>query len=136
MFPACFSRWPPAYWSVSSLIRCLPADTGYPDPRGELDPEAAPGLLYAGQWQDTESGLCYNRFRYYEPVTGLYLVRDRLGLLGGEQTYRYVPNPCGRVDPLGVAASSRISRLMDYMGDGRRASGHTGCVDGVRLSCS
>ena len=31
------------------------ADTGYPDPRGELDPEADPGLLYAGQWQDAES---------------------------------------------------------------------------------
>ncbi|ESD79136.1 hypothetical protein HMPREF1611_04611, partial [Escherichia coli 908573] len=45
----------------------LPADTDYPDPRGERDAEADPGLLYAGQWQDAESGLCYNRFRYYEP---------------------------------------------------------------------
>lgn len=34
--------------------------------------EADPGLLYAGQWQDAESGLCYNRFRYYEPETGMY----------------------------------------------------------------
>ncbi|MDT8486136.1 RHS repeat-associated core domain-containing protein, partial [Escherichia coli] len=92
----------------------LPADTDYPDPRGELDPEADPGLLYAGQWQDAESGLCYNRFRYYEPETGMYLVSDPLGLLGGEQTYRYVPNPCGWVDPLGLAASSKISSLMDY----------------------
>ncbi|HCT7201880.1 TPA: RHS repeat-associated core domain-containing protein [Escherichia coli] len=81
----------------------LPADTDYPDPRGERDAEADPGLLYAGQWQDAESGLCYNRFRYYEPETGMYLVSDPLGLLGGEQTYRYVPNPSGYVDPLGLA---------------------------------
>ncbi|GDK41908.1 type IV secretion protein Rhs [Escherichia coli] len=39
-------------------------------------------------------------------------------------------------DPLGLAASSKISRLMDYIGDGRRVSGHTGCLDGVCLSSS
>ncbi|HCK1870545.1 TPA: RHS repeat protein [Escherichia coli] len=128
--------WRPGQTSLWGLALSLPADTGYPDPRGELDPEAAPGLLYAGQWQDAESGLCYNRFRYYEPETGMYLVSDPLGLLGGEQTYRYVPNPCGWVDPLGLAASSKISSLMDYIGDGRRVSGHTGFLDGVRLSRS
>ncbi|HBN7435530.1 TPA: type IV secretion protein Rhs, partial [Escherichia coli] len=95
--------WRPGQTSLWGLALSLPADTGYPDPRGELDPEAAPGLLYAGQWQDTESGLCYNRFRYYEPETGMYLVSDPLGLQGGEQTYRYVPNPLGYVDPLGLA---------------------------------
>lgn len=128
--------WRPGQTSLWGLALSLPADTGYPDPRGELDPEADPGLLYAGQWQDAESGLCYNRFRYYEPETGMYLVSDPLGLLGGEQTYRYVPNPCGWVDPLGLAASSKISSLMDYIGDGRRVSGHTGFLDGVRLSHS
>lgn len=40
--------------------------------RARTGPEADPGLLYAGQWQDAESGLCYNRFRYYEPETGMY----------------------------------------------------------------
>ncbi|MFY3376800.1 zincin-like metallopeptidase toxin domain-containing protein [Escherichia coli] len=128
--------WRPGQTSLWGLALSLPADTDYPDPRGELDPEADPGLLYAGQWQDAESGLCYNRFRYYEPESGMYLVSDPLGLLGGEQTYRYVPNPCGWVDPLGLAASSKISSLMDYIGDGRRVSGHTGFLDGVRLSRS
>ena len=98
--------WRPGQTSLWGLALSLPADTGYPDPRGELDPEADPGLLYAGQWQDAESGLCYNRFRYYEPETGMYLVSDPLGLLGGEQTYRYVPNPLGYIDPLGLAKTS------------------------------
>uniref|UniRef100_UPI0005EB46E5 RHS repeat-associated core domain-containing protein n=1 Tax=Escherichia coli TaxID=562 RepID=UPI0005EB46E5 len=106
--------WRPGQTSLWGLALSLPADTGYPDPRGELDPEADPGLLYAGQWQDAESGLCYNRFRYYEPETGMYLVSDPLGLLGGEQTYRYVPNPCGYVDPLGLAITSIINKTVEF----------------------
>ncbi|HAX7267469.1 TPA: Rhs family protein [Escherichia coli] len=105
--------WRPWQTSLWGLALSLPADTGYPDPRGELDPEAAPGLLYAGQWQDTESGLCYNRFRYYEPETGMYLVSDPLGLQGGEQTYRYVPNPLGWIDQYGLAGCPRaLARAM------------------------
>uniref|UniRef100_UPI0005A5D9D0 RHS repeat domain-containing protein n=1 Tax=Escherichia coli TaxID=562 RepID=UPI0005A5D9D0 len=95
--------WRPGQTSLWGLALSLPADTGYPDPRGEWDPEADPGLLYAGQWQDAESGLCYNRFRYYEPETGMYLVSDPLGLGGGDNTYAYVPNPNEYIDPLGLA---------------------------------
>ncbi|MCA8476282.1 type IV secretion protein Rhs, partial [Escherichia coli] len=109
--------WRPGQTSLWGLALSLPADTGYPDPRGELDPEAAPGLLYAGQWQDAESGLCYNRFRYYEPESGMYLVSDPLGLLGGEQTYRYVPNPCGYVDPLGLAFCPRMQKTLQKLTD-------------------
>ncbi len=105
--------WRPGQTSLWGLALSLPADTGYPDPRGELDPEADPGLLYAGQWQDAESGLCYNRFRYYEPETGMYLVSDPLGLQGGEQTYRYVPNPLGWIDQYGLAGCPRaLARAM------------------------
>ncbi len=103
--------WRPGQTSLWGLALGLPADTGYPDPRGELDAEADPGLLYAGQWQDAESGLCYNRFRYYEPETGMYLVSDPLGLQGGEQTYRYVPNPLGYVDPLGLAVCPKLYEI-------------------------
>ncbi|WP_235835351.1 RHS repeat-associated core domain-containing protein, partial [Escherichia coli] len=105
--------WRPGQTSLWGLALSLPADTGYPDPRGELDPEADPGLLYAGQWQDAESGLCYNRFRYYDPETGMYLVSDPLGLQGGEQTYRYVPNPLGWIDQYGLAGCPRaLARAM------------------------
>ncbi|EEQ1784078.1 type IV secretion protein Rhs [Escherichia coli] len=109
--------WRPGQTSLWGLALSLPADTGYPDPRGELDPEADPGLLYAGQWRDGESGLCYNRFRYYEPESGMYLVSDPLGLQGGEQTYRYVPNPLRWIDPLGLNKGASLSKMMNSSSD-------------------
>ncbi len=40
-------------------------------------------LRFAGQYADDESGLHYNRFRYYDNETGQYLTPDPLGLMGG-----------------------------------------------------
>ncbi|QJB33340.1 RHS repeat-associated core domain-containing protein [Chitinophaga oryzae] len=34
---------------------------------------------YAGQYKDAETGLAYNRFRYYDASTGLYISQDPLG---------------------------------------------------------
>ncbi|SIP73387.1 hypothetical protein XIS1_1910002 [Xenorhabdus innexi] len=64
------------------------------------------GQLFAGQWLDQESGLVYNRFRYYSSVAGQYLTPDPIGLAGGENPYAYVENPTGWVDPLGLAGCS------------------------------
>ena len=61
-----------------------------------------PNLLFAGQYFDQESGLAYNRFRYYDPQNGCYLKSDPIGLAGGETPYAYVHNPMGWVDPFGL----------------------------------
>ncbi|WP_426578133.1 RHS repeat domain-containing protein [Xenorhabdus stockiae] len=53
---------------------------------------------------DEESGLVYNRFRYYSPVTSCYLTPDPLGLMGGVNHYSYVHNPTGWSDPLGLSS--------------------------------
>ncbi|WP_194298502.1 RHS repeat domain-containing protein [Capnocytophaga canimorsus] len=34
-----------------------------------------------GQYEDVETGLYYNRFRYYDPNSGLYVSQDPIGLL-------------------------------------------------------
>ncbi|MCF5725669.1 RHS repeat domain-containing protein, partial [Pseudomonas syringae] len=58
-------------------------------------------LRFQGQYFDQESGLHYNRHRYYNPDIGRYLTPDPVKLAGGINAYRYVPNPIGWVDPLG-----------------------------------
>ncbi|MFU2330254.1 RHS repeat-associated core domain-containing protein, partial [Pseudomonas sp. NFX98] len=60
-------------------------------------------LRFQGQYFDAESGLHYNRHRYYHPDIGRYLTPDPVKLAGGLNSYRYTPNPAGWVDPLGLA---------------------------------
>ncbi|KAB0508775.1 RHS repeat-associated core domain-containing protein, partial [Pseudomonas koreensis] len=59
-------------------------------------------LRFQGQYFDAESGLHYNRHRYYDSRLGRYLTPDPIKLAGGLNQYRYVPNPTGWVDPLGL----------------------------------
>ncbi len=59
-------------------------------------------LRFQGQYFDAETGLHYNRHRYYNPGTGRYLTPDPIKLAGGLNNYQYVPNPTGWVDPLGL----------------------------------
>ncbi|MCF4998995.1 RHS repeat protein, partial [Pseudomonas syringae] len=62
-------------------------------------------LRFQGQYFDAESGLHYNRHRYYDPEAGRYLTPDPVKLAGGLNQYQYTPNPTGWVDPLGLACS-------------------------------
>ncbi|MFP1794340.1 RHS repeat domain-containing protein, partial [Lonsdalea quercina] len=64
---------------------------------------ADPELAFAGQLRDSESGLCYNRFRYYDPAGGGYISPDPIGLRGGLNLYAYVKNPLTWIDPLGLS---------------------------------
>ena len=65
-------------------------------------------LLFTGQYEDTESGWVYNRFRYYDPHAGVYNAQDPLGLLANLGTAQgYVTNPVIWVDVLGLKGCSR-----------------------------
>ena len=59
-------------------------------------------LRFQGQYFDEETGLHYNRFRYYHPGTGQFINQDPIGLLGGLNNYQYAPNPVQWIDPLGL----------------------------------
>ncbi|MBS8663718.1 RHS repeat protein, partial [Escherichia coli] len=55
-----------------------------------------------GQQHDEESGLYYNRHRYYDPLQGRYITQDPMGLKGGWNLYQYPLNPLQQIDPIGL----------------------------------
>lgn len=61
-------------------------------------------IRFQGQWQDAETGLYYNRFRYYDPLTAQYTSPDPIGLKGGARPQGYVVNPIIFFDFFGLTA--------------------------------
>ncbi|MCX8435810.1 RHS repeat domain-containing protein, partial [Escherichia coli] len=78
------------------------------DEWGNLLNEENPHHVYQsyrlpGQQHDEESGLYYNRNRYYNPLLGRYITQDPIGLAGGWSLYAYPLNPVNGIDPLGLS---------------------------------
>ena len=66
---------------------------------------------FQGQYEDAETGLYYNRFRYYSPDEGMYLSQDPIGLAGNNPTlYGYVHDPNGWLDAFGLDCIKAKSR--------------------------
>ncbi|WP_419686033.1 RHS repeat-associated core domain-containing protein [Burkholderia theae] len=63
-------------------------------------------LRFQGQQVDEETGLAYNRYRYYDPSTGRFVSKDPIGLAGGMNVYAYAPSPVQWIDPLGLAKTT------------------------------
>lgn len=58
---------------------------------------------FQGQYEDEETGLYYNRFRYYISEIGGYLNQDLIGLTGNNLIfYNYVKNPNTWIDIFGL----------------------------------
>ena len=77
-----------------------------------------------GQHQDRESGLYYNRHRYYDPRIGRYINQDPIDLRGGANLYRYTFNPINQADVLGLNA------VVWAAVEGAEAGGTAGAVFG------
>ncbi len=81
---------------------------------------------YQGQYEDIETGLYYNRFRYYSPTEGIYTQPDPIGLAGNNPTlYGYVNNPLVEIDPYGLA---KLFQLGTY----RSLNGKSNIGDGLQ----
>ena len=74
-----------------------------------------------GQQYDEESGLYYNRHRYYDPLQGRYITQDPIGLKGGWNFYQYPLNPISNIDPLGLETLKCIKPLHSMGGTGERS---------------
>ena len=55
-----------------------------------------------GQYEDEETELYYNRFRYYDPSTGGYISQDPISIQGGINLYRYVHDCNSWADEFGL----------------------------------
>ncbi|KYF71253.1 RHS repeat domain-containing protein [Sorangium cellulosum] len=56
-----------------------------------------------GQYADEETGLCYTRFRFFDPETGGWCSPDPIRLLGGLNLFAWEGDPANTADPLGLA---------------------------------
>ncbi|MET1536880.1 RHS repeat-associated core domain-containing protein, partial [Burkholderia sola] len=70
--------------------------------------ETSNAIRFQGQYRDEETGLHYNRYRYYDPNIGRFTSKDPIGLAGGINVFQYAPNPTGWIDPLGLQKKSRV----------------------------
>jgi len=77
---------------------------GYEELKAESNKEDSftQPIRFQGQYLDEESGLHYNRYRYYSPKQQRFINQDPIGLVGGINHYQYAPNPVNWVDPMGL----------------------------------
>jgi RHS repeat-associated protein len=66
-------------------------------PKGFTQP-----LRMQGQYDDGNTGLYYNTFRYYDADAGRFSAEDPIELSGGINLYNYASNPFIWADPLGL----------------------------------
>ncbi|WP_437897637.1 RHS repeat-associated core domain-containing protein [Sorangium sp. So ce124] len=57
-----------------------------------------------GQYADEETGLCYTRFRFFDPEIGGWCSPDPLGIRGGSGLFRLDGSPTSSIDPLGLSS--------------------------------
>ncbi|WP_258958973.1 DUF6531 domain-containing protein [Paenibacillus tyrfis] len=72
---------------------------------------------YSGQYEDEETGLYYNRFRYYSPDEGIYTQQDPIRLAGGLRLYGYVSDPNAWVDLFGLNRRRQGCNPIEEMGN-------------------
>ncbi|WP_338846789.1 DUF6861 domain-containing protein [Massilia sp. W12] len=91
-------RWQASYQSWGNLLQVAYSEISAPCWLPQLQP-----LRFQGQYYDAETGLHYNRFRYYDPDIGRFISQDPIGLAGGNNIYQYAANPISWIDPLGLS---------------------------------
>lgn len=72
-------------------------------------------IRFQGQYEDTETGLYYNRSRYYDADSCRYINQDPISLVGNFNLYKYCRNPLNWIDPWGL--DELVYQLLDKDGN-------------------
>ncbi|WP_371353323.1 RHS repeat domain-containing protein, partial [Pseudoalteromonas sp. 68 DY56-GL68] len=92
---------------------------GYEEPEADTDFNKentfTQPIRFQGQYFDEESGLHYNRYRYYSPKQQRFINQDPIGLVGGINHYQYAPNPVNWVDPFGLMCKEGEASLKEAL---------------------
>jgi RHS repeat-associated protein len=96
----------------------------YGDLRNVRGDRAACPFRWPGQYEDEETGLYYNRFRYFLAGSGCFTSIDPIGLNGGLRLYAYALDPLAWVDPLGLSKCRNAQQELRAVGklEGRAAA--------------
>nr|WP_175799174.1 RHS repeat-associated core domain-containing protein [Burkholderia anthina] len=73
-------------------------------------------LRLQGQYCDQQTGLHYNRYRYYDSEIGIFISADPLGMSAGINLYQYAPNLTRWVDPFGLEICRLSAEDLKKMG--------------------
>ncbi|WDG76999.1 DUF6531 domain-containing protein [Pseudomonas chlororaphis] len=73
-------------------------------------------IRFLGQYHDHETGLHYNRYRYYDPMVGRFISQDPISYAGGWNLYAYAPNPVDWTDPFGLTGDPATATHITYLG--------------------
>jgi len=97
-------------WASHRSVWGAPAHSDSSDD-DRSDGNSASPFAFQGQYIDEETGLHYNRHRYYDPEAGRFISPDPLGLDAGHHDYRYAPNPLQWIDPLGLVTAALMAAM-------------------------
>jgi RHS repeat-associated protein len=98
--PAGMVAWSAAHSAWGRVVET------YADPRseGQRGRKVSSPFRMLGQVADEETGLCWTRFRCFDPEVGRWVSPDPLGFAGGNDLFGFDGSPVRMVDPLGLAS--------------------------------
>ncbi|SDE76363.1 RHS repeat-associated core domain-containing protein [Paracidovorax valerianellae] len=103
--------------------------------RSSALPHIEQPFRFQGQQFDEETGLHYNRFRYYDPAVGRFVSQDPIGLVGGKNYYEYGSNPEDQSDPWGLKGGKGKPRPVQDKSGRPTASPHYSLWKKLTIPC-
>ena len=81
-------------------------------------------IRFQGQYHDHETGLHYNRYRYYDPRVGRFISKDPISCAGGLNLYAYGLVPRGGLIRWGLLSVYHAALIINCKGQKMKLKWH------------